>query len=200
MVRSTVTASLWWMGPPSNKPTLVNGQIRNLRDAFVRVGTVIAALDDETMYQFGPVQLSGAELKASYFSLQRITVKDNIYRPGYGGENHGTELMIGVTTAAGWGVHGEGAYNFIMLHEMVHNSVPGRALAQQMWDRHLQNGGTLQNFGAGNTYFEQQEAMTNSLTKQVGDQIGVNVNSTTPNYPGYPRYGYYTGSELTPHP
>jgi len=151
-------------------------------------------------YQFGPVQLTGAEIKSAFFALQRISVTDNIYRPGYGGENHGAELMIGVTTAAGWGVHGEGGYNFIMLHEMVHNSVPGRALSQQMWDRHVQNGGTVASYGANSAYFEQQEAMTNTLTKQIGDQIGVNVNSTTPNSPGYPRYGYYSGPELTPQP
>lgn len=194
------TITVQWEGAPPLKPSLVNAQITRLRDAYVRVGNVIAGLSDSAIYQFGPVQLSGADLKAAYFALNTITVTDDIYGNGYGGRNFGSELRIGVGTSAGWGVHGEGAYNFIMLHEMAHNSVPGRALAQQMWDRHLAAGGTSATYGANSAYFQQQESMTNSLVRQIGDQIGVNYDSTTPNSPGYPKYGYYTGPELTPHP
>lgn len=191
---------IWDGQVPPLKPSLVNTQITNLRDAYVRVGEVISSLSDAATYHFGPTQLTGQELKAAYFSLTRITVTDYIYANGYGGLNLGQELQIGVGTSAGWGVHGIGAYNFIMLHEMVHNSIPGRALAQQMWDRHLAAGGSSSNYGASNSFFEQQESMTNSLVREIAEQIDLEYNSSVANAPGYPRYGYYSGPELNPQP
>lgn len=53
-----------WEGTPPLKPSLVSTQIRNLRDAFVRVGEVIASLPDTAIYQFGPATVSGADRKS----------------------------------------------------------------------------------------------------------------------------------------
>lgn len=183
---------------PPLKPALVQTAINNLRDGFVRVGAVVAALSDTTSYQFGPVTLTGAQLKGAYFALHTIIVTENIYRPGYGGANHGDTLYISSQTASGWGLHGDGGYNFIMLHEMVHNTVEGRAIVQQNFDRQKTAGGNHENYDINSTHFITQESMTNFLTKQVGDQIGVNIDSSSPGSPGYTRFGYYTGDELNP--
>lgn len=188
----------WGETSPPTKPTLVQTQIERLRDAYVRVGEVVAALDDATVYQFGPVTMTGAELKGAYFALHTIEVTDDTYAAGYGGENHGDILYIGLKTVNGYGLHRQGGYNFLMLHEMSHNSRQGRAVVQQNFDRHLAAGGTSSGYKRGSVHFETQEQMTNSLTKQIADQIGVNIESTDPNSPGYPTYGYYSGTELDP--
>lgn len=67
------------------KPTLMQTQIEALRDAFERVGEVIADLNDEAIYQVGNVTIKGAELKAAYFALTTIEVNNNFYDAGYGG-------------------------------------------------------------------------------------------------------------------
>lgn len=43
----------------------------------MRVGEVIASLSDSAVYQFGPVTIAGADLKAAYFALLSISVTDD---------------------------------------------------------------------------------------------------------------------------
>lgn len=195
------TIIVQWDGPiPPLKPNLVKTQITRVRDAFVRVGIQISAILDSDIFQFGPVTISGLDIKQSYFSLTAITLTEDKYAAGYGGQNLGTELLFGVGNSAGWDHHGPGGLNFIMLHEMVQNTKGGRAIVQQMFDRHLRNGGTASNYGHDSQFFRDQESMTNSLVRQIGDQIGINYQSAQQTSEGYPTYGYYSGSELSPNP
>lgn len=86
-----------------------------------------------------------------------------------------------------------------MLHEMVHNTVQGRSLAQQNFDRHLAGGGDRSNYEGSDPDFVRQEQMTNSLVRQIAGQIGINIESSDPDAEGYPYGGgYYTGNELDP--
>lgn len=109
-------------GEGDEKPTLMQTQIDALRDAFERVGEVIADLEDGAVYQVGNVTITGAELKAAYFALTTIEVNNNIYDSGYSGENHGHTLYINLTAVIDYSGWGDPGMSYLMLHEMVHNS------------------------------------------------------------------------------
>lgn len=189
----------WGEARPPLKPELAQTQIESLRDAYIRTGQVVKGLSDTATYLLGKQVLTGAQVKSAYFALREIRLTDDIYGNGYGGANHGTILYIGQGASSGWGKHGDAGYDFIMLHEAVHNSVPGRAIVQQNFDRHLKdvaNGSYSGKYDGASPHFITQESMTNLLTKQLADQIGVNVDS--PGSTGYPTFGYYSGTELNP--
>jgi len=179
---------------------LVQTQLNALRDRYVHIGNIVSGLSDTKDFDFGAVKISGADLKKAYFALQTIRVTDKAYPAGYGGMNHGSELEIALSTSAGYGrISGQRGYDYLMLHEMTHNTRAGRAVVQQMFDRHIANGGTAATYGAGNAEFEQQESMTNARALQLGRQTGIDFdpgNATNPSW--FPRYGYYAGDELDP--
>lgn len=176
-------------GRPPLKPEAAEAVMAELASAFERVGQAVAAVADNAVFQFGPRTITGADLKGAYFALTTIEVADDIYMTGYAGENYGTRLEINQTFAMQYGTqHGDAGFDYLMLHEAAHNSVLGRAIVQKNWDDHTRSGGTAATYTSSSPYLQKQEAMTNTLSKQMAQRLGIAINFT-------PTYGYYSGTE-----
>jgi hypothetical protein len=154
--------------------TSVDDAIDNLPD-----NAVIRMPDGSTM--------TGAEIKALWNSMSFHVTTGVNYGAGRGGANHGASVAISSETVNGYFAHGANGLNFLLLHEIAHNTAFARSSYNAFWASHLAAGGTASNFHPGTTgYFEQNERVANNVARILGAFARVAI----PTGGGFPTHGY----------
>lgn len=87
----------------------------------------------------------------------------------------GDTLFITIGTLNGYLGYGQNGINFLMLHEIAHNTQSTFAGAQQLFDAHLKSGGTTATYNNGSTYFRQAEARANYVASQIAAATNITL-------------------------
>lgn len=179
------------MGLASGQNTLKFGAITTYVERYNALRDIIASVPPNTPITLSPFDtITAGELLARFDSLSilRIT-KDRSYRPGYAGANYGTSWEIDYKVLAGWNSRGVNYTQFLIMHEIAHNTITGVTSKDLLWSTLYAQYPTLSRneladkFILGNSLFESQEKTANTVAANAMRGIGLIP-------PPDPTYGY----------
>lgn len=161
-IQSTVTEN------PA-KPWIIPNLIAAFGTKLAALASALDAVPSTAQINVGGgFTVSAGDLKRTLQNFQKIVIVDNGGMPaGYGGRNFGDTLYITIGTLNGYLGRGQEGINFLMLHEIAHNTISTLAGAQQLYDAHLKTGGTAATYNDSSTYFRQAEARTNYVASMI---------------------------------
>lgn len=135
----------------------------------------------------GSLTMTVAELLAKLDSLKFIVV-DKQYPAGYGGANYGSSIEIKWNTLSSYMSRDDYGFNYLVLHEIAHNTIAG--IASRSWNvnQHRDNGGTAATYTIGNQFFQRQEGQANTIARNMADSLGLMITSS--NGPRFPPHGF----------
>lgn len=132
--------------------------------------------------------ITGAQVKAVWNSISFHVTTGMDYGAGRGGANSGGVVAIGATTVNGYAAFGSNGMNFLLAHEIAHNTAVGMAANQSFWGQHLAAGGNTGNFMPGTTgFFEQNEIFANNTASLIATAAGLPI---PVGQSGFPTHGY----------
>lgn len=176
------------------KPWIIPNLISAFGNKLAAFATTLSAIPDtQSIDVGGGVSIPAGDIKRTLQNFQKIVIVDNNGMPeGYGGRNYGDKLYITIGTLNGYLAYDQNGINFLMLHEIAHNTISNMQGAQQLYDAHLKSGGTAATYNNGSMYFRQAEARTNYVATKIASATSTKI---PPIYSGvgdlsvFPPYG-----------
>lgn len=179
--------------PTDPKRQLINSVIETFNDQLTQFKEILQSLSPNTNISIGDGRfITASALLGKLNSIQKIEVTGRTYAPGYGGKTFEDRIEIHYKTIAYYVVHGQEGLNFLILHELAHNTETGIIARSKQFNTYLDlNPSDIEGVGykAGNPQFEQQERYTNLIAKEMARTAGIAIPSPL-NFPNFPPFGY----------
>ncbi len=160
---------------------------RALQDRANALDKKVNALkDDQKVVMKDGTVLTGKQVKDAWNSTTiKITDTTENYGPNSGGANYGQIAEVRVDTALGYLKFGDAGANFLLLHELAHNTSAGVASSSANWSDWGKSGGSPNDvYGYKmSKWFRNNERMANRIAKGVADSIDEPIL-------GNPTFGY----------
>lgn len=164
------------------KPWIIPNLISAFGNKLAAFATALSATPDTQLIDVGGgVSVPAGDIKRTLQNFQKIVIVDNNGMPeGYGGRNYGDKLYITIGTLNGYLAYDQNGINFLMLHEIAHNTISTMQGAQRLYDAHLKNGGTAATYNNGPMYFRQAEARANYVATKIATATSTPIPPISP--------------------